>query len=77
MTLRDAPMAASDRARSLLAVARWREGKDQRAIGAELWLSVFDHHDVIAPCLHHGLGSMALGQQGIHGAHAPWQDELA
>src|SRR3979409_818812 len=48
IALLDAPMAAVYRAGGLLTVARRREWKDQRDIGLQLRLILFDDHDIIA-----------------------------
>ena len=77
IALLDASMADVDRPRARLRVACWREGKDELNIGVQLWLIRFDDHDVIAAPVDNGLGDMPLGQEGIHGEHPAWQDELA
>ena len=50
--------------------------QDQRDIGAELRLVLFDDPDRIASLLHKGLGHMPLGQQGVQRADPALQDEL-
>jgi hypothetical protein len=77
MALLDAAMADIHRARGLLTVARWRQRKDPLDIGAELWLIVFDDHDVIAPSVYNGLGYVPLRQQRIHRDHPILQHQLA
>ncbi len=59
-------MAYVHRTHARLAVARRRQRKDQRNISLELWLIVFDDHDIIALRLHNRLRHPALGEQGIH-----------
>jgi hypothetical protein len=59
-----------------LPVAPWRQRTDQRNIGAELRLIVFDDHDIIAALGPNGLGHVPLGQQRIHRDHPIPQDEL-
>ena len=76
IALLDAPMADIDCACSLLTVARGRQRKDSRDIGAELRLVLFDNHDIIASLLHNGLGHLPLGQQGVHRAYPALQNEL-
>ena len=76
IALLDAPMADIDCACGLLTVARGRERKDSLDIGAELRLVLFDDHDIIASLLHHGLGHLPLGQQGVHRAYPALQNAL-
>ena len=76
MALLNAPMADLHRAGGLLTVSRGRERKDSRDIGAELRLVLFDDHDLIASLLHHGLGHLPLGQQGVHRAYPALHNEM-
>jgi hypothetical protein len=73
----DTPMAALHRAHTLWAVARWRQGEDQRASGLELRLVVLDEQAISAPRLHHRLCPLAVGEQGIHRHEAAQQDAMA
>src|SRR5215510_12247403 len=52
IALLDTPMPDIDCAGGLLTVARGREHKDSRDIGAELRLVLFDDHDIIASLCH-------------------------
>ena len=54
-----------------------RQRKDQRDIGAELRLIVFDDHDIIAALVHNRLRHVALGQERVHRDNAAFQDQLA
>ena len=69
-------MADTYRACGLLTVARGWERKDQRDIGAELRLVLFDDRGIVALLFHNGLGHMPLGQQGVHRAYSAWQNEM-
>ena len=73
----DAPMAHVHRPHALLAVARRRQGKNQRDVGFELRLILFDNHDIVPTRVHNRLRYLALGEQRIHCHHTARQDELA
>jgi hypothetical protein len=77
IALLNAPMTDISCAGPLLLVACRGESKDQLDISSQLWLILFDDHDIIATLVHNGLGHGPLGQQRIHGDHPLPQDELA
>jgi hypothetical protein len=76
IALLNAPMAQVDRLRHGLVVANRRKRKDQLDIGPQLWLVLFDDHDIIAPLVDNRLCAVALGQEGIHGDNPTFQDQL-
>jgi len=76
IALLDAPMAKVDSPRGGLAGADGRERKDQRDIGPQPRLVLFDDHDIIPSLLDNRLRDVALGQERVHGDHAPFQDQV-
>jgi hypothetical protein len=76
ITLLDAPMAEGNGLRGLLPIAEGRQRKDQRDIGSQLRLVLFDEHNIIAALPHNRLRDVALGQERIHRDNAPFQDQL-
>src|SRR5262245_38302437 len=61
IALLDAPMAPVDSPRCSVTVTDRRERKDQLAIGAQLWLVLFDDHDIVPALVHDRLRDLALG----------------
>jgi hypothetical protein len=57
-------------------VADGRERKDQRDIGPQPRLILFDDHDIIPALLDNRLRDVALGQQRVHCDNATFQDPL-
>jgi len=76
IALLDAPMADVHRACGLLTVARRRERKDQRDIGPQLRLVLFDDHDIIPALFYNRLRDVALGQERVHRDNTPFQDQV-
>ena len=66
MTLLDAPVAKVDRPRWVLPIPDGRERKDQRNIGPQLRLMLFDDHDIIPSLFDNRLRDVALGQERVH-----------
>jgi len=58
----DAPMAHIHRAHAFLAVAGWREGKNQRNVGLELRLILFHDHDIVTTLVYNRLRHLSLSQ---------------
>jgi hypothetical protein len=69
LVLLDAPMAQVDCARRGVAVVNGRARQDQRAIGPQLWLVLFDDHDISPSFFDKRLRHVALGQERVHGAN--------
>jgi hypothetical protein len=76
MTRLDAPMAKVDRSRCVLPIAEGRERQDQRHIGPQLRLILFDDHDIIPALVYHRLRDAALGQERIHRGNPTFQNQL-
>mgnify|MGYP006996098757 CR=1 FL=1 len=76
MALLDAPMAKVHRACGLLPVARGRQRKDQRDIGPQLRLVLFDDHDIIPALVYNRLRDVALGQERVHRDNTTFQDQV-
>jgi hypothetical protein len=76
IALLDAPMAKVDRPRRGLAVANGRKRKDQRDIGPQLRLVLFDDHDIIPALGYNRLRDVALGQECVHRDDTTFQDQL-
>jgi hypothetical protein len=71
----DASMAKVDRLRCGLAVPHGRERKDSRDISPQVWLVLFDDHDIIAALVDDRLRDVALGQERVHCDDTAFQDQ--
>jgi hypothetical protein len=71
-----APMAKVDRPRCVLPIADGRERQDQRKIGPQLRLILFDDPDLIPSLIYNRLRDAALGQERIHRDHPTCQNHL-
>jgi hypothetical protein len=76
LALLDAPMAQVDRPRRRLTVTDRRERKDQRDIGSQPRLVLFDDHDIVSALVHNRLGDVALGQKRVHRDNTTFQDQV-
>jgi hypothetical protein len=72
----DAPMTTVHGPRCVLPVAQGRARKNQRHIGPQLRLVVFDAHALIPALVHNRLRDVALGQERIHRDQPPFPDQL-
>src|SRR5438874_8593060 len=76
ITLLDAPMAKVDRPRWVLPIADGRERQDQRNIGPQLRLILFDDHARVPALVDNLLRDVALGQERSHRDKPPFQNHL-
>jgi hypothetical protein len=76
LALLAAPMAQGDRLRRGWAVANGRARQDQRDIGPQLRLVLFDEHDLIPALVDNRLREVAWGQERVHRDHPTVQDQV-
>ena len=67
-------MAQVDRPCRGLMIANGRERKDQLNISPQVWLVLFDDHDIIAALVDNRLRDVALGQERIHRDNTTFED---